>query len=108
MVTCDRRNTTTVPTQALTLLNDEFVLLQAGYFASRVNEAAGTPAEQTKTAYRIALSREPTAAELTRNMHFLEKQRAHHAAKGAADPVLAALTDLTHVIVNLNEFLYVQ
>jgi hypothetical protein len=106
MVTCDRRNSTTVPTQALTLLNDEFVLIQARHFAGRVRQAAGDdPEAQIKSGYQIALSRDPTALELSRNRAFLEKQRAHHAAK--PDPVLAALTDFTHVILNLNEFLYV-
>ena len=32
-VTCEKRNVTTVPTQALTLLNNEFVLIQARHFA---------------------------------------------------------------------------
>ena len=46
-VTCEKRNITTVPTQALTLLNNEFVLLQARYFAERVaREAGDDPAKQ--------------------------------------------------------------
>jgi hypothetical protein len=109
MVTCDRRNTTTVPTQALTLLNDEFVLLQARHFANRINRTAGDQAaEQIKTAYLVALSREPTATELGGSLQFINKQRAHHVQKSAADPSLAALTDFAHVVMNLNEFLYVQ
>ena len=106
MVTCDRRNSTTVPTQALTLLNDEFVLIQARHFASRVKETAGDdPATQVNAAYRIAISRPPTDKELAGSVEFLRKQRVHHASK--PDPVLAALTDFTHVVLNLNEFLYV-
>jgi hypothetical protein len=109
MVTCDRRNITTVPTQALTLLNDEFALLQARHFAARVTQAAGqAPTEQIKSAYRIALSRDPTPKEMAGSLQFIEKQRAHHADKPAADPVTLALTDFCHVILNLNEFLYVQ
>ena len=108
MVTCDRRNSTTVPTQALTLLNDEFVLVQADHFARRVRQMAGDDAAaQIRTAYQIALSREPTAKEMSGNMRFVEKQRAHHAAKAGSDAVLAALTDFTHVVLNLNEFVYV-
>jgi hypothetical protein len=109
MVTCDRRNITTVPTQALTLLNDEFVLLQSKHFAARVKKEAGDdPAEQIRSAYRIALSREPTPIELKGSTQFIEKQKAHHAGKSASDPSLAALTDLSHVVLNLNEFVYVQ
>jgi len=109
MVTCDRRNITTVPTQALTLLNDEFVLVQSRHFAARVKQESGQDStEQIKSAYRIALSREPTATELNRSLQFVETQRAHHAEKPADDPTLQALTDLCNVILNLNEFLYVQ
>ncbi|MGH9630112.1 MAG: PSD1 and planctomycete cytochrome C domain-containing protein [Bryobacteraceae bacterium] len=109
MVTCAQRNSTTVPTQALTLLNNEFVLLQSQHFASRVRQAGGqTPESQVKTAYQIALSRDPAPTELAANIRFLEEQRAHHAAKPDGDPDLQALTDLCNVILNLNEFIYVQ
>jgi hypothetical protein len=108
MATCERRSSTTVPTQALTLLNDEFVLVQARHFAERVRQTAGDdPAAETKTAYGIALGRNPSPTELSGSVAFLRKQRAHHAAKQGTDPVMAALTDLTHVVLNLNEFLYV-
>jgi len=106
MQSCERRSVTTVPTQALTLLNDEFFLVQSRYFAERVKKAAGAdPVEEIRQAYRIALSRNPSAKEITESRQFLDQQRAHHAGK--PDPVLAALTDLCNVIVNLNEFVYV-
>ncbi len=64
-ITCERRAVSTVPTQALTMLNNEFMLIQADHFAQRVlKEAGSNPAEQVKTMYRIALSREPTRKEL--------------------------------------------
>jgi len=107
MQSCERRSVTTVPTQALTMLNDEFVLLQSRLFAERVKKAAGSdPAEEVRQAYRIALSREPSAKEMSESRQFLDKQRTHHAAK--PDPALAALIDLCNVMVNLNEFVYVQ
>jgi hypothetical protein len=106
MQTCERRSVTTVPTQALTMLNNEFVLLQSKYFAERVKKATGNdPMEEIRQAYRIALSRDPSAKEMAESRQFLEKQRAHHSAK--PDPAIAALTDLCNVMVNLNEFVYV-
>ncbi len=100
--TCERRAVSTVPTQALTMLNNEFMLIQADHFAQRVFEQAGdTPDEQVKTMYRIALSREPSTKELDSNVTFLNKQREQETA-------LAALTDLAHVVLNLNEFAYIQ
>jgi len=108
MVTCERRTVTTVPTQALTLLNDEFVLLQSRYFAERVKRVSAEPAAQITQAYHIALSRAPTAKEMNESQQFLANQRAHHLQKGAPDPALASLTDFCNVMVNLNEFVYVQ
>ncbi|MCU1258401.1 MAG: hypothetical protein JWO80_1286 [Bryobacterales bacterium] len=110
-ITCERRGTTTVPTQALTLLNDEFVLLQARYFAERVRTAAGDdPAAQVRKAYLIALSREPKPEELQGNLGFLQKQKAWHAhGHSTTDkPDQDALTDLCAVVLNLNEFVYMN
>ncbi len=118
-VTCEARTVTTVPTQALTLMNNEFVLLQAKYFAQRVEQEAGADkAAQVKRAYNIALSRDPTPSELQGNLKFLEKQFAYHQSKKAqqtaespaagSDPETAALTDLCDVILNLNEFVYIN
>jgi hypothetical protein len=109
-VTCEMRNTTTVPTQALTLLNNEFVLIQAHHFAERVlREAGGNPAKQILALYRIAFSREPAQKEMDQSMAFLRKQRDYHATRASgSDPVLAALTDLAHVMLNANEFVYIN
>ena len=108
-VTCERRITSTVPTQALTMLNNEFMLQQAGHFAARVVKEAGPDRrEQVKTMYRIALSREPTASELNNNVEFLKKQTEQASKRGDARAALAALTDLADVTLNLNEFVYIQ
>lgn len=109
-VTCERRNTTTVPTQALTLLNNEFVLIQARYFAERVRREAGDdPAQQIQTLYRIALSRAPDVQELASNSTFLQQQRAYHTTRAAStEAIIAALVDLAHVMLNANEFVYIN
>ena len=63
-VTAGARNVSTVPTQALTLLNNPFVFAQAQLFADRVRKEAGDDlAKQVDLAYRIALTRPPTATE---------------------------------------------
>ena len=116
-VTCEKRNVTTVPTQALTLLNNEFVLIQARHFAERVRREAGSdPVEQVRALYRIALSREPDRKEMDSILAFLRKQRDYHIARASAgsgadsaDSVaLGALTDLAHVMLNANEFVYLN
>src|SRR5215831_11683471 len=109
-VTCEMRNTTTVPTQALTLLNNEFVLIQARHFAERVARETGSdPAKQIRVLYQIALGREPSQKEMDQSLTFLQTQRDYHTRRASgADSGLSALTDLAHVILNANEFVYIN
>jgi hypothetical protein len=93
-ITAGARYVSTVPTQALTLLNNPFVLRQAELFAGRVRQAAGAdPAKQIDLAYRVALTRAPSQTELSVALDFLKSQ---------------SLADLTHVLFNLNEFVYIR
>ncbi len=93
-LSCAARTVSTVPTQALMLLNDDFVLKQAKLFAGRVREAApNNPERQVELAYRLALSRPPGAEERKLALDFVSRRD---------------LAGLTHVILNLNEFLYAR
>jgi hypothetical protein len=93
-VTSAARYVSTVPTQALTLLNDAFVLRHAELFADRVKREAGNdPAKQIDLAYRIALTRPPTESEL---------------AIGLGAARTGSLVDFTHVLLNVNEFVYAR
>ena len=110
-VTSEKRATSTVPTQALTLLNNEFMLMQAGHFAERViKEAGADPEKEIRITYQVALSRDPSPSEMRNNLAFLEKQRAWARGKGAnpENQVRSALADLAHVTLNLNEFVYIK
>ena len=93
-VTAAARNVSTVPTQALMLLNDAFVVRQAQLLAERVQREAGAePMKQIDLAYRIALTRPPSATEL---------------ALAAEATKRGSLADLAHVLFNLNEFVYIR
>ena len=62
-----RRLTTTTPLQALTLMNNSFVQRQSRVFAERIKKEAGDDVNaQIALAYRYALARKPTPAELER------------------------------------------
>jgi hypothetical protein len=90
----DRRNRTTIAPQALILMNNQMVLFQAGKFAERVRQAAGSePLAQVKLAVSLALGRAADVIELERGAAFI-----------AASP--EGLTAFCHVLLNLNEFLY--
>ena len=91
-ITTAYRNTSTVAPQALTLLNNPFILGQAQLFASRVEELAPYDVErQVELVYRTALTRPPSADELEVSRQLVEQ---------------GSLQDLTHVVFNLSEFLY--
>jgi len=104
-----QRMTTSVPTQALTLFNGDFVNQQARYLAGRLINDAGTEApQQIDLAYRLALARHPTEAEKASMLTFLEKEETLLRASDAANARLRALEQLARVIFNLNEFVYVD
>ena len=93
-LSCGARNISTVPTQALTLLNNEFVLRQAQLFAGRLRESEPTDvAKQIDLAYRLAVGRPPLPTELQLNLDFVKTHD---------------LTDFAHVLLNLNEFVYMR
>jgi hypothetical protein len=60
-----KRSVSTTPLQALNLFNSRFILDQSAAFAARVGREAGTTVEERiHHAYRLALSREASDAEL--------------------------------------------
>ncbi len=96
---CTRRLTTTVAPQALALLNDPFVRMQAEHFAKRVaGEAGADESAQIRRAYLLALSREPTDVELKTLDTFIGGEK--HSGE--------AMVDLCQVLLGLNEFAYVD
>jgi hypothetical protein len=100
---CSQRNISTVAPQALALLNNAFVHEQSRALAERVRREAGDePAVQIDRAWWLALSRGPSASERDAALAHLRDQQAH-GSQGAD-----ALASLCHVLLNLNEFIYVD
>jgi hypothetical protein len=57
------RNSTLTALQALSLMNNPFMVKQAGHFARRLRAHSADPAKQVELAYRIAFGRRPEADE---------------------------------------------
>jgi hypothetical protein len=105
-LSCERREVTTVPTQALTLFNNETYFVQSQDLAARVEREAGSdPAAQVKLLYRIAYSRETRENELQQSLDFL-KSRGPGAPQGSL--ALSPLAELAHIVLNSNEFVYIN
>ncbi len=100
---CSVRLVSVVPTQALLLMNDEFVEDQAGYLAARAIAEVGRddlPAVVERLFLRT-VSRLPQADRMRESLDFVESRE----QRGGR---LAALADLAHVLLNSSEFLYVE
>ena len=57
------RNTTITALQALALLNDAFVIQQAGHFAARLRTMSDDPRRRIEAAFALAFGRPPRADE---------------------------------------------
>jgi hypothetical protein len=92
------RPVTTVAPQALMLLNDPFIHEQAQHLANRaLADAQGNREAAINRVFSLALQRQPTPNEKRTAKQLLESQ-----------PPERALGSLCLVVLNLNEFVYVD
>ena len=80
--TSPRRFVTTVPQQALFLMNSPFVVEQARHLAEDIEAQASDPAERVRLFYRRVLGRSPEEREIVLAQRFLQQQ----ADKGVPPP----------------------
>ncbi len=92
-LSCPVRERSTTAPQALTLLNADEVMAAAQLTARRVSKEAGSDAEAVEPLFRLTLGRPPTPKELARTREFLKQ---------------SPLSELCRVLLNLNDFLYVE
>lgn len=89
---CERRSVTTTPLQALSMMNGYLVHEESEHLAKRIEEQAGRDrAAQVARAFQVVLSRPPKSGELEKFVSF------------GGD-----LASLCRVLMNSNEFLYVD
>ena len=96
--TCPQRFTTTVPQQALYLLNSPFIEAQAKRLSARSGVTSADDEERIRVIYRLAYQREPSAEELA-------------LAKGFVDefvPSAAAWERLGQALLVSNEMMFVD
>ena len=87
-----RRDVTTTPLQALSLLNGPFVFQQAGCFAERVQQEAGGQAEaEVDRAFLLAFGRPARVDERKMAVELVTRD---------------GLAALCRALLNANEFLY--
>ncbi len=106
--TFGKRNTTNVPAQSLTLLNDPFIHDHAYYWAEHILRLGDKSVEDRITmVYLAAFSRQPSTEEIAQGIEFLTL---HATDLGSSLDLLKDDPDLwkeyCHSIINLKEFIH--
>lgn len=96
--TIGKRSASNVPAQALTMLNNPFVLQQAERWGKLVAAEKGLAREKVTRMYETAFARPPSSAELAEALAFLQGRESD----------TRAWTDLAHVLFNVKEFIFVN
>jgi mono/diheme cytochrome c family protein len=105
---CPVRFTTTQPTQALGMMNGDFVQRQARAFAERVRREVGGPdsadtAAEVRRALEIALTRTASDEEVAQGVALVEKLEGQDGVGPSR-----ALELYCVMVLNLNEFAYLD
>jgi hypothetical protein len=101
------RQESTVAPQALALLNSPFVLDLAGKLAKRVRPSTETSlGDAIDFAYRVTFSRPATDDERKRMADFVKSQA--EARDGDSNAEALAMRDFCHLLLCMNEFVYVD
>lgn len=105
-LSCGQRDVSLVPTQALALLNNQFIHEQSRAMAERVTDEAGDDrGRQIRLAWQFALGRLPDENEAkTATAHLESQARLFENRKEKNLP----LVSLCHVLLNTNEFIFVD
>jgi cytochrome c553 len=98
------RFSTTQPTQALAMLNGEFLNRQAKTFAERLMREAGKqPAQQVRLALYLTTGRPPEEPAIRRGVDLMQNLQTEDGASPDA-----ALRYFCLMVLNLNEFMYLD
>jgi hypothetical protein len=101
-----QRDTTNVPAQSLTMLNDPFVIDQASKWASRIVADGGLSSrDRVERMFRRALGRSATSEEISASLDYLTSSGGEEAELLSSQQ---AWQDFAHSIFNLKEFLYLR
>lgn len=104
------RDVTNVPAQSLTLLNDPFVVAEAGECAKRLLKSPAESVDaRVEQLFTTALGRRPNSVEQERFRGVAAELASLH--KVPREEMLNSLPvwkDLAHTVFNMKEFIYVQ
>ncbi|MBC7924122.1 MAG: DUF1553 domain-containing protein, partial [Bryobacteraceae bacterium] len=94
------RTVSTVPSQALVMMNNAFVAQQASLWAKKVIGEVSEPSQRVRHMYVSAFGRHAEAHEVEQILGFVTTQTER--------PEAAVWADVGHVLMNSPEYIYVQ
>jgi len=104
--TTGKRESTITPSQALFMMNDDFMHQRSTAFAQRLIRECPSEDEQIIRLYESAYARHPSDQELQQSRQFL--QRYSLKIPEGADRTVLSLAAYLRVILSSNEFLYLN
>ncbi|HZV05070.1 MAG TPA: PSD1 and planctomycete cytochrome C domain-containing protein [Gemmataceae bacterium] len=109
-VTTDTRTRSTVPLQALYLMNNPFVTEQAKALAARLLRGSPELGQRVQLGFELAWGRPSVEAEIEAARHYLERYEHELTRLDVPIPAreLEAWTSLSRVLLGANEFMYVD
>ncbi len=125
---CPIRDVTTVTPQVLTLFNSKFSQEQSHFMADRIlREVGNDPSRQVERAFQLAFQRPPSALERTECLAFLTQHEVNpsppskvsllpvrfgnglgSSLAGQKDQSKNLLSRLCLILINMNEFIFLQ
>jgi hypothetical protein len=104
------RDSSTVPLQALFLLNNEMIHKESAGFAQALVESQRDPASRLRIAYLRAFARPPSVAEQSQSLAFLRQYEQALITEGCATEKreLESWSALLRTMLRSNEYFFVD
>lgn len=104
-----KRNNSNVPAQALIMMNDPFIIGEAGRWAEQLIASNQSRQQRIQSIYETALGRPPSTDELENAESFLKIQAKELGLnEDQIDSNRDVWRDLCHVVFNLKEFIFLN
>jgi len=106
----EARTSSTVPLQALFLMNSPFVQTASEALAARLASAGSDPRDRILLAHRLAYARDPSPEEYDRGVEYIDRYRDELSRLGTPEEQrdLAAWASYSRTILTANEFRYID
>jgi hypothetical protein len=104
--TIGRRSVSNVPAQALSLMNNDFIIAESKRWAHRMIAAYDTPQERIQQMFLAAFARPCKPDEATDALQFIAEQSERYRVVANTDP--RPWEDLAHALMNAKELVFRQ